>query len=83
MSRSKTLFAKLFRKQRGNCHLCGGGMSRVQNKPNFATFDHIIPKSKMRTMAISFIRDNKKLACKKCNEERADKLLTNQTREGE
>lgn len=62
-----TLFSKLWTKQRGNCHLCGRGMSREQGKPNTATFDHIIPKSKMRDNCLGHVPNNKKLACRQCN----------------
>ena len=72
MSKPKTLFSKLFKRQRGNCYICGIGMSRDQGKPNSATLDHVIPKSAMRKMGVDFIRGNKRLACKKCNEEKGD-----------
>ena len=75
MTTPKTLFSKLFRKQNGNCYICGCGMSRNPDKDNFATFDHIIPKSHMRKTGIDFIRNNKKLACKTCNEKRGSGAL--------
>lgn len=72
MSRPNTLFNKLFSRQKGNCYICGCGMSRVTGKPNSATLDHIIPKSAMRKMGIELIPNNKKLACKRCNEKKGD-----------
>ena len=65
--------AKLFKKQRGKCWLCGGQMNwRVRElDPDSATLDHVSPKS-LR------VGDggpgNFKLAHKRCNEARGNRV---------
>lgn len=49
--------AKLLKRQRGRCWLCGGAMGAD------ATFDHLIPRSKLGGSAA----ENLKLAHKACN----------------
>ena len=63
---------RLFKEQRGICFYCGEPMrlaKRWKNPaPNFATIDHIIPKSKGGQLA-----GNAVCACLKCNGERGDR----------
>ena len=47
-------------------------MTREKGKETSATFDHIIPLSKMRSNFIEFVPNNKKLACSRCNTWRGD-----------
>lgn len=69
MSRPTKKVKKLWRRQRGMCALCGKGMSRVHGQRNFATIDHILPKSHGGGGMI----ENLRLACKSCNEARGNK----------
>lgn len=65
-----TKFAVLWTRQHGQCWLCGGGMTNSCGGLDYdASFDHIIPKSKGGSRALS----NLKLAHVKCNSERGDK----------
>ena len=68
------LRAQLMKEQRGKCYYCG---SRVFCEPaataecippNYATLDHIIPRSKGAGLA-----DNAVVACFRCNNERGDR----------
>jgi hypothetical protein len=81
MSTPKVLFSKLWRKQKGNCYLCGNGMSRQKGKANTATFDHVMPKSILKLCTDGYLAGNKKLACKSCNAEKADKPVREFMRE--
>lgn len=75
MPKRETLLLKLWSRQKGNCHLCGQGMSRQKNKENSVTFDHIIPKSIQKQMGLTYIANNTKLACFRCNILRGNKPL--------
>lgn len=63
---------ELFIKQSGKCFYCGEMMqiSSLQ-KPLYATFDHVFPKSKGR----KWTKDNLVLCHQKCNQIKADKVL--------
>lgn len=66
---------RLFERQDGLCHLCGGPMTLLRKRHNvgrfFATFDHVLPRSDGGTAHIS----NLKLAHRKCNNARNSKPL--------
>lgn len=65
---------RMFKKQKGLCHLCGKPMAISQEKvmhDSFATFDHLIPRSQGGVNA----QDNLPLAHRRCNEKRANRPL--------
>lgn len=72
----KIVRQRLWRKQRGMCHLCGTRMihfSRIQDvrQPRGATIDHILPLARGGSGEVS----NLALACRCCNEAKADSLV--------
>lgn len=58
----------LWRRQKGICKFCNKPMSLDKGRHNFATIDHVIPKSKGGPNA----RWNLALGCRKCNYEKKD-----------
>ena len=61
----------LFNRAGGMCYYCSKVLSLRPNAENFATLDHVVPKSKggsngMRNLVIS---------CSECNREKGDLLL--------
>lgn len=70
----RALRRKLFKKQRGLCHWCGTEMSMEKvasgkrQRPDYATFEHVQPKS----LGGSDSRSNIVLAHAKCNHARGN-----------
>lgn len=66
---------RLFERQEGLCHLCGGPMTLLRKRSAigrfFATFDHVVPRSEGGTAHVS----NLKLAHRTCNNARNSKSL--------
>ena len=60
----KKLRARLYKRARGKCALCGRIIPKTE-----ATIDHVIPLSKGGT----WDRWNLQLACRSCNGEKGDK----------
>lgn len=56
------------------CYLCGCEIKPFGTKPWSLTVDHVMPKSKGGRSTI----ENKALACRKCNGEKADKYPTHE-----
>lgn len=64
----------LVKNNRAFCYYCRCQLamnSRKKDQPNYATLDHRIPKSKTRGWELP---NNKVLACKKCNDMKADMM---------
>lgn len=65
---------RMFKKQKGLCHLCGETMAISQERCEddaFATFDHIVPRSHGGTAS----QENLRLAHKRCNVKRGNTPL--------
>lgn len=67
-----SLIRSLFQKQRGKCYICGEQMTLKLDRPNTATVDHVVPRSK----ALYPNKRNRKAACFTCNNAKADQSLT-------
>lgn len=64
--RRKSMVVKLFEKQGGKCHYCGGKMRLAYGYQNSVTRDHIIPRSAGGpTTAFNLVG-----ACYRCNQEK-------------
>jgi 5-methylcytosine-specific restriction endonuclease McrA len=62
---------RMYKRQKGLCWICGERMAISQahaESPNYATFDHLVPKAAGGTRA----QTNLKLAHQKCNNRRGD-----------
>lgn len=65
---------RMWKAQKGLCHLCGEVMAISKTRSDedsYATFDHLLPRSKGGTGA----QENIKLAHKRCNVKRGNKPL--------
>lgn len=60
----------LMRKQVGLCALCGVQMCLLAGDPTCATLDHVVPRSRGGTDAIT----NLQLACSRCNQAKGDEM---------
>jgi 5-methylcytosine-specific restriction endonuclease McrA len=72
--RMKRRRERLYLAQNGRCAYCGCLMDLVQReppKPNEATFDHVIPKSR----GGRGLTDNTVLACRECNRAKGNSLM--------
>ena len=69
----KTETVKLFRKQKGRCHICGGQMTLKRERANTATRDHVIPRSRL-PFGYAEKKGNKKAACFQCNNEKGNRM---------
>jgi 5-methylcytosine-specific restriction endonuclease McrA len=73
---------RMFKKQKGRCHLCGETMAispRSSDAQTYATFDHLVPKSLGGPGALTNLR----LAHKRCNVKRGNMPLPSQPETGE
>lgn len=63
--------AKLIHRDGVHCSICGGLMNFTRpRRQSYATIDHVVPKSKGGSGAL----DNLRLAHRRCNEAKADKM---------
>ena len=60
-----------FKKQAGECYLCGGAMTLDLNKHNTAEIEHLVPKSHRRVPG----KFNEAAAGAACNRYKADRPL--------
>lgn len=66
---------KLFAKQGGRCWISGCQMTMEPGKPNTATVEHIIPKSRRKEFPKVKKRDNLRAACHECNNRKGSRTL--------
>lgn len=67
-------FERLWKRQKGVCWICSGYMNAADRTgPNGATVDHVIPRSLGGGNRIH----NLKLACRSCNEAKANMMPRN------
>lgn len=61
-----------FEEQHGRCAYCFNEMTLLNNKPNSAQVEHVLPQSKFKKLDSYF---NEVAACATCNTTKADKPL--------
>lgn len=71
----------MYKKQKGRCHLCGETMAislTSCDAETYATFDHLVPRSKGAPNHMGNLR----LAHKRCNVKRGNAPLVTQASDG-
>lgn len=75
MSARPPFITKLFVMQGGKCFIGGCEMTLKSGKPNTATVEHVIPKSRRNEFGKLKKRFNLKAACYSCNQRKGNKTL--------